>query len=62
MEEEYEEVETVKEKPQKEIPPLKDLLMTPLGVVAMIGFFVSTFVLVYFTFFDPYGIEKRKRE
>jgi len=36
--------------------------MTPFGIVAMIGFFGSSFVLIYFTFFDPYGIEKEERE
>lgn len=34
---------------------MKFMLMTPIGIVLMIGFFTSTFVLVAFTFFDPYG-------
>jgi len=36
--------------------------MSPMGIVAMIGFFGSAFVLTYFTFFDPYGVEKAKRQ
>jgi hypothetical protein len=32
--------------------------MTPMGVVATVGFFTAFFVLVTFTFFDPYGTVK----
>lgn len=30
--------------------------MTPMGIVAMVGFFVSSYVIIAFTFFDPYGL------
>jgi len=36
--------------------------MTPLGLVAMVGFFATAFVMITFTFFDPYGLEKQKRQ
>ena len=29
--------------------------MTPMGIVCMLGFLGSSFVLFAFTFFDPYG-------
>jgi hypothetical protein len=27
-----------------------------MGVVSMVGFFVSSYVIIAFTFFDPYGL------
>jgi hypothetical protein len=32
--------------------------MTPMGIVSMVGFFVSSYVIIAFTFFDPYGLKK----
>lgn len=35
------------------VPPLKELLMTPMGIVAIISTFSFSFVLIYFSYFDP---------
>jgi len=56
LDEDFEEVEAqARGEKKREIPPLRELLMTPMGIVAMIGFFVSSYVMIAFTFFDPYG-------
>jgi len=60
LEEEFEEVpEFAGDKSRRQIPPIREMLMTPLGVLAMTGFLASAFVLISFTFFDPYGTKKK---
>jgi len=61
LDEDFEEIEqSVRVEKTRETPPIRELLMTPMGAVAMIGFFVSSFVLIAFTFFDPYGTKALK--
>jgi len=61
IEEEFEDV-AIERVPQKRTPTVRELLMTPMGVVALVGFSACAFVLIAYVFFDPYGTETQKKK
>ncbi|EAR91684.2 Di-glucose-binding within endoplasmic reticulum protein (macronuclear) [Tetrahymena thermophila SB210] len=63
IEEDFEDIEIkeeVKQEQGRTVPPLKEMLMTPLGIVCMIGFFFTSFVLISSAFFEGNNVKKEQ--
>ncbi|KRX00914.1 hypothetical protein PPERSA_09520 [Pseudocohnilembus persalinus] len=41
---------------------IDQMIQTPLGILMVIIIFISTFTMIYFTFFDPYGMEMQEKQ
>lgn len=68
IEDDFEEIEVQKEggddsntKQVHQTPRLKEMLMSPLGIVCLIGFFITSFVLIHAAFFED-NVEAKKKD